>query len=136
MKKFSLGFICLLVLMSICRVVGWSQQPPQQAPTVNVDGKWILYCNDPDGRTSMKYLELQQQGTTIKGHFKGPNQSGGVEGTINMQHLVVRTKTNVVLVFRGRVDGPRVNGAVQAQTFNGTFHDRGGTGTFQGQLTQ
>jgi hypothetical protein len=25
---------------------------------------------------------------------------------------------------------------VQAQTFNGTFHDRGGTGTFQGQLTQ
>ena len=136
MKKFSIGFIGLLVLMTVGRAVGWSQQPPPHAPTVNVDGKWTLYCNDPNGSTSTKYLELQQQGTTIKGHFKGPNQSGGVEGTINVQHLVVRTKTRDVLVFRGRVDGPRVNGAIHAQTFNGTFHDRGGTGTFQGQLTQ
>jgi hypothetical protein len=41
-----------------------------------------------------------------------------------------------VLVFRGRIDGPRMNGVVQGDTFNGTFHDRGGTGTFQGQRTQ
>jgi len=25
---------------------------------------------------------------------------------------------------------------VQGNTFNGTFHDRGGTGSFQGQRTQ
>lgn len=136
MKKLSLGFICLLVLMTVGRAVGWSQQPPPDASSANVEGKWILYCKDPNGSTSTKYLELTQQGTTIKGHFKGPNQSGGVEGTINVQHLVVRTKTNDVLVFRGRIDGPRVTGAVQGQTFNGTFHDRGGTGTFQGQRTQ
>jgi hypothetical protein len=29
-----------------------------------------------------------------------------------------------------------VNGVIQGQTFNGTFHDRGGTGTFQGQRAQ
>jgi hypothetical protein len=29
--------------------------------------------------------------------------------------------------------GPRVQGVVQGNTFNGTFHDRGGTGSFQGQ---
>jgi len=136
MRKFSLGFICLLILMSIGQIVGWSQQPPPGAPTANVEGKWILYCNDPNGRTSTKYLDLQQEGTEIKGHFKGPNQSGGVEGTINVRHLVVRTKTNDVLVFRGRIDGPIVNGVVQGQAFNGTFHDRGGTGTFQGQRTE
>jgi hypothetical protein len=49
---------------------------------------------------------------------------------------VVRTKTRGVLVFRGRIDGPRVNGVVNGSTFNGTFHDRGGSGTFQGQRTQ
>ena len=136
MKKLSLGFICLLVLMTVGCAVGWSQQPPPDASSASVAGKWILYCNDPNGRTSTKYLDLTQQGTTVKGHFKGPNQSGGVEGTINVQHLVVRTKTNDVLVFRGRIDGPRVSGVVQGQTFNGTFHDRGGTGTFQGQRTQ
>ena len=89
-----------------------------------------------DNGARVAFLDLQQEGTTIKGHFKGPNQSGGVEGTINEQHLVVRTKTRDVLVFRGRVDGPRIDGAVQGSTFNGTFHDRGGTGTFQGQRTQ
>ena len=132
--------ICRLVylsLLAICyQAAGWSQQPPSQEPPANVTGKWTLYCNDPNGSTSAKYLELQQEGTNIKGHFKGPNQSGGVEGTINQQHLVVRTKTREVLVFRGRIDGPRVGGVVQGSTFNGTFHDRGGTGTFQGQRTQ
>lgn len=102
----------------------------------NVSGKWTLYCNDPNGRTSTKYLDLQQQGITVKGHFKGPYQSGGIEGTINQQHLVIRTKTREALVFRGRIDGPRVNGVVNGNTFNGTFHARAGTGTFQGQRTQ
>jgi hypothetical protein len=113
-----------------------SQQAPPQAAPASVTGKWTLYCNDPNGSTSTKYLDLQQTGSVVKGHFKGPNQSGGVEGTINNQHLVVRTKTRQPLVFRGRIDGPRTNGVVQGNTFTGTFHDRGGSGTFQGQRTQ
>jgi hypothetical protein len=116
--------------------LSWSQEPPPQAVPANVTGKWTLYCNDPNGSTSSKYLELEQTGNAVKGHFKGPNQSGGLEGTINEQHLVVRTKTRIPLVFRGRIEGPRVNGVVQGNTFTGTFHDRGGTGTFQGQRTQ
>jgi hypothetical protein len=110
-----------------------AQQPPAQAQPANAAGNWTLYCKDPNGTTSTKYLELQQKGTAITGHFKGPNQSGGVEGTIDEQHLVIRTKTREVLVFRGRVDGPRVDGVVQGANFNGTFHDRSGTGTFEGQ---
>jgi hypothetical protein len=110
----------------------FAQQPPAQAQPANAAGNWTLYCKDPNGSTSTKYLELQQKGNVITGHFKGPNQSGGVEGTIDQQHLVVRTKTRDVLTFRGRVDGPRVEGVVQGNAFNGTFHDRGGTGSFQG----
>jgi hypothetical protein len=109
-----------------------AQQPPAQQQPASVAGKWTLYCKDPNGTTSSKSLDLQQKGTVITGHFKGPNQSGGVEGTIDNQHLVVRTKTRDVLTFRGRVDGPRVEGVVQGNAFNGTFHDRGGTGSFQG----
>jgi hypothetical protein len=109
-----------------------AQQPPPQQGPANVAGNWTLYCKDPNGSTSSKTLALQQKGTVISGHFKGPNQSGGVEGTVQNQHLVVRTKTRDVLTFRGRVDGPRVEGTVQGNTFNGTFHDRGGTGSFQG----
>jgi hypothetical protein len=136
MKKQSLRYICFSLLIIFYQIAAWAQQAPQEQLPASVTGKWTLYCNDPNGTTSTKYLDLQQEGTTIKGHFKGPNQSGGVEGTINEHHLVVRTKTRGVLVFRGRVDGPKVDGVVQGNTFNGTFHDRGGTGTFQGQRTQ
>src|SRR5277367_1092592 len=126
-------------LLSLCFVLGAfagemavGQQPPPQQPPANAAGNWTLYCKDPNGSTSTKYLELKQNGTVITGHFKGRNQSGGVQGTIDVQHLVVKTKTRDVLVFRGRVDGPRVDGVVQGNSFNGTFHDRGGTGSFQG----
>lgn len=136
MKNLSYRYICFCLLMIFYQAAAWAQQPPPPAAPANVTGKWTLYCNDPNGTTSSKFLDLEQEGDTVKGHFKGPNQSGGVEGTINNQHLVVRTKTRNVLVFRGRVDGPRVDGVVQGNTFNGTFHDRGGTGSFQGQRTQ
>jgi len=119
------------LMLGVSAVVSAQAPPPQQMPA-NAAGNWTLYCKDPNGTTSTKYLELQQEGTVIKGHFKGPNQSGGVEGTIDVQHLVVKTKTREVLVFRGRVNGPRVNGVVQGNSFNGTFHARAGTGSFQG----
>jgi hypothetical protein len=133
MKRHCYGFLLACLVLGI--VAGKSasaQQPPPQQMPANVAGNWRLYCKDPNGTTSTKTLALQQKGTVISGHFKGPNQSGGVQGTINNQHLVVRTKTRFVLTFRGRVDGPRAGGVVQGNTFNGTFHDRGGTGSFQG----
>jgi hypothetical protein len=125
-------FVLCFALAIFAGSFGFAQQPPPQQQPASVAGNWTLYCKDPNGSTSSKYLDLQQKGTVISGHFKGPNQSGGVEGTIDNQHLVVHTKTRDVLTFRGRVDGPRVEGAVQGNTFNGTFHDRGGTGSFQG----
>jgi hypothetical protein len=126
--------VLIVALVALAMVGGrvLAQAPPPQQLPANAAGHWTLYCKDPNGSTSTKYLELQQKGTVITGHFKGPNQSGGVQGTIDVQHLVVRTKTREVLVFRGRVDGPRVDGVVQGNSFNGTFHDRGGTGSFQG----
>jgi hypothetical protein len=133
-KRFCYGiFLLCFVLIALMGSSTLAQQPPAQQQPANVAGNWTLYCKDPNGSTSAKYLELQQKGSVISGHFKGPNQSGGVQGTIDEQHLVVRTKTRDVLTFRGRVEGPRVEGVIQGNSFNGTFHDRGGTGSFQGQ---
>jgi hypothetical protein len=116
-------------------VIVLGQQPPSQQLPANANGKWNFYCHDPNGSTSTKYIEIEQQGDQVKGHFKGPNQSGGIEGTINEQHIVFHTKTRVILTFRGRIDGPRVAGVVQGNKITGTFHDRGGTGTFEGVPT-
>jgi hypothetical protein len=132
-KRYTIRtFAVCFALAIFAHAFGFAQQQPPQQQPASAAGNWTLYCKDPNGSTSTKYLNLQQNGTAITGHFKGPNQSGGVEGTIDNQHLVVRTKTRNVLTFRGRVEGPRVEGVVQGNTYNGTFHDRGGTGSFQG----
>ena len=131
-KRYCYALMVTLFALGMVSGRMLAQAPPPEQMPANAAGNWTLYCKDPRGTTSTKYLELQQKGTVITGHFKGPNQSGGVQGTIDVQHLVVRTKSREVLVFRGRVNGPRVDGVVQGNTFNGTFHDRGGTGSFQG----
>lgn len=110
----------LLLLCGSCIAV--AQQPPAEQPPADVAGKWTIYAKAANGETSTKYIELKQDGNNLTGHFKGPNQSGGLEGTINGQHIVIRTKTRWVFVFRGRVQG---------NTINGTFHDRRGTGEWQ-----
>jgi len=108
-----------------------AQEVPAEAPPANVAGNWTIYAKGPTGRTSTKYIELKQNGSALSGHFKGPNQSGGLEGTINQQHIVFRTKTRDVFTFRGRVDGPRVDGIVQGASIKGTVHGRNGTGEWQ-----
>jgi hypothetical protein len=116
----------LLAFLSLSPPLAVAQQPPPEPPPANVEGKWTIYSKAADGETATKYIELKQDGNTITGHFKGPNQSGGLEGTINERHIVFRTKTRWVFVFRGRVDG---------DTIQGTFHDRRGTGEWQAVRT-
>ena len=83
--RFSLGLFFLLLFFAASGVS--SQEPPSDKPPDNVAGKWTLYCKDPNGSTSTKWLEIKQDGNTLSGHFKGPNQSGGIEGTINLHHI-------------------------------------------------
>jgi len=104
-----------------------AQAPPPPKPPANVVGKWTIYSKGADGKTATKYIELEQNGNQITGHFKGPYQSGGLAGTINEQHIVFRTKTREPLTFRGRVEG---------NSITGTFHDRQGTGEWQATRTE
>ncbi|MGB2635917.1 MAG: hypothetical protein WAM58_18455 [Candidatus Acidiferrum sp.] len=107
--KSLLLFLSLLFLSATH--LSLAQQPPPEQPPDNVEGKWTIYSKNVDnGKTATKYIELKQNGNELTGHFKGPNQSGGLEGTINVHHIVFRTKTRNVLTFRGRVDGDKMSG--------------------------
>lgn len=120
-----------LLLLLATSITAVAQQVPSDAPPAQAAGKWNFYCHDPNGTTSTKSVEIQQKGNQVSGHFKGPNQSGGIEGSINAQHIVFKTKTREVLTFRGRIDGERVGGVVQGNKITGTFHAPRGTGTFE-----
>ncbi|WP_158793050.1 hypothetical protein [Granulicella sp. L60] len=123
--------ISLAILLSLTSAITLAQQPPPQQQPANVAGKWTIYAKDPNGGTSTKYIEIVQKGNVITGHFKGPNQSGGIEGTINMRHIVFHTKTREVLNFGGQVEGPNDHGNIQATAMRGNFHARGGAGEWQ-----
>lgn len=124
-----LALCCTLVVACSCACP--QTPPPDDQTPANVAGKWTIYPKGPTGLTGTKSIDLKQDGNALSGHFKGPNQSGGLEGTIERRHIVFHTKTRNVLTFRGRVEGERVNGVIQATSISGTFHDNKGTGTWQ-----
>jgi hypothetical protein len=118
------ALIALLSALAAGRAA--AQEPLPSAAPVNVEGKWTISAKNPEGTVDTKYVELKQEGNTITGHFKGPNQSGGLQGTVNNRHIFFRTKTREPLAFRGQVNG---------DTIEGTFHTRRGTGQFHAVRT-
>ena len=119
-------FVALIALLFTLAGRAAAQEPLPSAAPVNVEGKWTISAKNPDGTVDTKYVELKQNGNTITGHFKGPNQSGGLQGTVNNHHIFFRTKTREPLGFRGQVNG---------DTIEGTFHTRRGTGQFHAVRT-
>ncbi len=125
MKNFSrkfrpIGFALLLLSLGVVAVA-------QEAPA-NVAGNWTIHSKGPDGAERTQIMRITQQGGVITGHYQGPGQEGELEGTINQQHILFRTKTRTVLTFRGRVDGPRTDHIVQGRTISGTYRDEHGEG--------
>ncbi len=127
----SIWLCCVLFLIIGNFVIAQEPPPPSNQPPANVAGKWIIYANDPNGTTSTKYIDLKQNGETLSGKFKGPYASGGIEGTIQERHIVIKTKTRHVLTFRGRVEGDKVDGVIQGTKITGKFHAPKGVGTFE-----
>jgi hypothetical protein len=119
--KMFLAFFAFLLLSLGSSV---AQQLPQERAPANVAGDWVIYTKGDDGKTGTHTVTIIQNGTTLTGHFKGPYQSGGIEGTVNIRHIVFKTKTRNVLTFRGMIGG---------NTMEGNFGVRGHHGTWEGR---
>src|SRR5271170_6520203 len=106
-RHFSKALVVLLaVLLLGVSGVALAQQPPD-----NARGSWTIYSkNIDDGRTVEKHVQITQDGNRLWGHFEGPNQSGGITGTVNGHHIEFSTKTKNVLTFRGQIDGNHMSG--------------------------
>ncbi len=83
--------------------------PPASAPpseSTNISGNWTIYAynvNQPG--SSLKQVQLIQDGNILSGSFHGPHQKGHLQGWINGNHVEFSTDTRDVLTFRGEV-GP------------------------------
>ncbi len=119
-KLFLLSFAFLLL-------GAFSSAPAQEQPA-NIAGTWTIHSKGPDGVERTQSMQIVQQGGLITGRYEGPGQQGELEGSINEQHIVFRTKTREPLTFRGRVDGPHIDHTVQGRTISGTYRDSHGLG--------
>jgi uncharacterized protein DUF3300 len=83
-----------------------AQQPPD-----NVEGNWTIYStNIENGETVVKHVQIAQYGNRITGYFEGPDQSGPIQGEVDVHHIRFSTVTRNVLTFRGQIYGDSMSG--------------------------
>jgi hypothetical protein len=93
--------------------------PPPPPPPPNLSGNWTIYAynvNQPG--SSLKQIQLSQNGNIISGIFHGPHQHGKLQGWVSGNHVEFSTDTNDVLTFRGEITATGMSGmyGVHGQT--------------------
>lgn len=125
--RIALALICFGVagVSPVGRGLAYAQQPMpenQQQQPDNVQGTWEIEAKNYNGSFDTKQVQIKQDGNNLTGHFKGPHQSGGIQGSINVHHIVFRTKTEHPLTFRGKVTGDTIDGFFNIEGKKGEFH--------------
>jgi len=109
--RVGLVVLCLLFLFVVC-------VPMARAADANVAGAWNVKVSGEAGAADQK-INLTQDGNKIGGAFKGPRQSGTIEGTVDGNNIKFRVKAFVPIDYVGTVDG---------DSMKGTLTGRGKTG--------
>src|SRR6516165_9987421 len=80
----------------------------QDAPA-SVTGTWNIRVSGEAGNAEQTIV-LQQNGGKITGTFKGPRQSGPLEGTVDGKNISFHVRTRVPVDYTGTVDGDTMKG--------------------------
>jgi hypothetical protein len=84
-----------------------------------VAGTWKVSVSGGAGSAEQTII-LKQDGNKITGTFKGPRQSGPLEGTVEGNNISFHVATRVPLDYQGTVDGDSMKGTM---TGNGKTGD-------------
>ena len=107
-KRITLLFLSLLTLLALAANKSIAQD---LRPGPNIAGNWTIYANNVDNPgSSLKTIEVTQNGNIISGIFHGPHQHGKFQGWINGNHIEFSTDTRDVLTFRGQITPEGMSG--------------------------
>jgi hypothetical protein len=94
-----------LVLILLCGVSMASDV------VANAAGTWTVSASN--GRhQATQTLVIQQDGNKITGTFKGPRQSGTLEGSVTQNAITFRVEARRPLDYTGTVDGDSMKGTL------------------------
>jgi hypothetical protein len=102
------------VLILLC-----SASKAADAPA-NVAGTWTFAVSGAAG-SATQTIVIQQDGAKITGTFKGPRQSGTIEGTVDGNRISFHVKARRDLDYTGTVDGDTMKGTLSSGKKSGEF---------------
>ena len=107
-----LALLAILVLFSFMMAAGDT--------AADVTGTWTIQVTGDAGSASQTII-LTQNGNKISGTFKGPRQSGKLEGAVAGNAIKFHVKTRVPLDYTGTVDGDSMRGTMSGRGKNGNW---------------
>jgi hypothetical protein len=108
----ALGALSLFLLFTCVVAVGDTSG--------NVAGTWNITVSGEAGSANQTIV-LKQDGNKITGTFKGPRQSGPLEGTVDGNNIKFHVKTRVPLDYTGTVDGDTMKGTMSGRGKSGDW---------------
>src|ERR1700686_4355341 len=98
-------FCIVFALIQLCGLAGATDAP------ANVAGTWTVAASD-GGRKAAQTLVIQQDGEKISGTFKGPRQSGTLDGAVNGNAIRFHVKGRIPLDYTGTAAGDTMKGTL------------------------
>lgn len=88
--------------------------------TANVAGTWTVDVKSGN-RTVTQTVVLQQDGGKIAGTFKGPRQSGTVDGKVEGNAITFHVTAALPIDYSGTVDGDTMTGKLTGRGQTGDW---------------
>jgi hypothetical protein len=112
--KTVLQFVSLMLLLAVAGVAVAADAP------ANVAGNWSVDVSGASGKTTQTIV-LTQDGGKITGTFKGPRQSGTIDGTVDGKNVKFHVTARIPLDYTGTVDGDSMKGTMSGRGQQGDW---------------
>jgi hypothetical protein len=86
----------------------------------NVAGTWNITVSGEAGSANQTIV-LKQDGNKITGTFRGPRQSGTLEGSVLGNKISFHVNARIPLDYKGTVDGDKMNGTLTTHGKSGDW---------------
>jgi hypothetical protein len=93
---------------------------PAAADTANVAGTWNFKVTGDSGNADQTIV-IKQDGTKITGTFKGPRQSGTIDGAVDGNNIKFHVTARAGIDYTGTVDGDTMKGTLAARGKTGDW---------------
>ena len=101
--------LALFVFVVVAAGMATAQDKP-----ANVAGSWTIDVSGDTGNAKQS-MTLAQDGGKITGTFKGPRQSGKIDGTVDGNNIKFHVTAGIPLDYTGTVEGDSMSGTMSGR---------------------